>query len=117
MLKDVISAQIAADGSLGPWKNAGELHHHLSISAAEVFNDRVYFVGGMDGTDRPIDTVTAASFGPDAALVDLQVLDSRLSLPRMHVHQCPVYKNWIYSIGGRDSNDSSLGTVEVGTFR
>lgn len=116
MLKDVISAEIAADGSLGPWKSAGELPQHLSISAAEIFNDRVYFVGGMDA-DRALDTVTAASFASDAGLTDFQQLDSRLSRPRMHVHQCPVYRKWIYSIGGRDSNDSSLGTVDVGTFQ
>jgi hypothetical protein len=40
-----------------------------------------------------------------------------LPVPRGHVHQLPIYKNFIYSIAGAiDFNLHSTGDIQIGNF-
>jgi hypothetical protein len=32
------------------------------------------------------------------------------------MHQTPVYKNFIYSVAGRQADQSAIGTIDIGTF-
>lgn len=114
--RDIWRLPVGADGTVGTWENAGQLPHALYASAAEVFGDAVYFFGGQNENDEVVDTIIAAKLPPDGRVTDAHELTARLSVARMHVHQTPVFGKWIYSVGGRDENDRSLGIVDVGTF-
>lgn len=117
---DVVRAEILSDGTLGPWIEAGTLPVPLSVSSAEVRGCHVYMLGGL--SDGPpampfSDTVLRGTLAEDGSIVDIVALESRLSVKRAHVHQTPIFRDFIYSVGGR-SNDrfASLATVDIGTF-
>lgn len=116
LLARISRAEIGEDGSLGPWLPAGELPVPLNVGAVELFLDRVYWVGGMHGAHGASAGVLEGSFQGDGSLADVAVSPAALSTARMHVHQAPVYKTWLYSVGGRDSQDSSLTSIDVGSF-
>jgi hypothetical protein len=115
-LDEVLRATIENDGTLSPWSSAGVLPFPLQLAAAEVFLDNVYFVGGMDGNDQILDTIVVASFDSDGALTDARTHPEKLPGARMHVHQTPAYGRWLFSVGGRNGFDDSVGTVDVMTF-
>ena len=117
LLGDVLRARIAGDGALGAWESGGELPEPLNVGAVQLVNGRVYLMGGMSGPkQRVVDTALAASFDGEGRLGGFEVLAAKWSVPRMHVHQTPVYRRWIYSVGGRDSRERSLGVVDIGVF-
>lgn len=117
MLTSIRRAAIEEDGSLGPWTDEGDLPIAMNTGAAEVFLDRVYFLGGMDGDRGVTDGVFAGAIGSDGALGSVDAVEARLSTARMHVHQTPSYRHWLYSVGGRDATEASLGAVDIGTFQ
>jgi hypothetical protein len=80
-----------------------------------MFGDRVYVSGGSDDQDRILDSVVVGSFGADGN-VAFEPVAAKLSLPRMHIHQTPVWKQWMFFVGGRDENDASVGVIDIGTF-
>jgi hypothetical protein len=41
---------------------------------------------------------------------------TKLSDPRMHVHQAPVHGRFMFFVGGRSADDRSLETIDVGRF-
>lgn len=115
-LKDVIRAPVLATGLLGGWENAGELPAPVQVASAQVFRDRVYILGGMDGADLVSNQILSAAITPEGKLADVQVSVRRLAQARMHVHQTPLYKQWLYSVGGRRADDRSMGAIEIGVF-
>jgi hypothetical protein len=115
LLSGVLRAGIASDGTLGPWQEAGQLPVALNIGAAQPFGDRVYFLGGMDPDQWSWTSVLAASFDAAGTIADVTSV-AELTTTRMHMHQAPVYRRWIYAVAGRDETEASLTSVEVGTF-
>ena len=113
--KDVVFAPIAEDGSLGEWTAAGSLPTSVSVSAAQLYKDAVYVFGGLEsgGFSKKI---RRATFEPDGTLSRFATLASTLPDPRGHVHQTPMYKQFIYSVGGKDADDHSLDAIDVGHF-
>lgn len=81
-----------------------------------VFRDHVYFVGGQNEKDEPVSTIVAATLAANGHIADARVLPAKVSAARMHVHQTPLFGRWIYSVGGRDVDDRSLGLVDIGAF-
>jgi hypothetical protein len=67
--------------------------------------------------DLPARSIVAATLGNDGNIGDVRVLDAKLSLPRTHVHQTPFFGQHLYSVGGRDANDHSVGLVDIATFK
>jgi hypothetical protein len=116
LLTSVWRAEIGEDGSLGPWVAAGELPAPMNVGAAELFLDRVYWVGGMHGVHGATASVLESAFRDDGSVADVVTSAAKLSAERMHVHQTPVYKTWIYAVGGRDTQDASLASIDIGTF-
>lgn len=108
--------KIALDGE-GQWESAGTLPDAVYVASAEVVGDRVYFLGGQDGTDAIVDTVWRGGFDGAGDVADLGVVPAKLSVARMHVHQTPHAGNRLFSAGGRDANDVSLAIVDIGTFQ
>lgn len=116
VLATITRIGLAEGKTRGGWEPAGELSEARQAGAAQVWNGRAYFFGGVKGTDELVDTVLTGSFAPDGRVTDVAPIAAKLSVARMHVHQVPLYKTWIYSVGGRDVDDRSLGTIDVGTF-
>lgn len=114
--KDIMRAKITEDGALGDWESAGDLSRALSVSAAQLFNDRVYVFGGLYAGDSYTDAIQTAGFGADGMIQEFTKTPVKLSVARAHVHQLPVYEKYIYSVGGLDNSDESVGFVDVGTF-
>jgi hypothetical protein len=117
--KDVMRAEVQCDGTLGDWNPAGDLPLPLSVSAAQAYEGAVYMLGGLsDNATTPFtDNVLRASFGADGSLSAVENLPAKLSTQRGHVHQTPIWKNHIYSVGGRGNDNAAIGIVDVGTFQ
>ena len=45
-----------------------------------------------------------------------KALTGKVSVARGHVHQTPVYKKHLYSVGGRDNESKQIGVVDIGTI-
>ena len=112
---DVVMADIGEDGALGAWVPAGKLPTALGVSSAQLYKDAVYTVGGLEG-DAFSDKIRRATFNDDGTLSAFATLPNKLPAARGHVHETPMYKSFIFSVGGQDDTGTSLGTVDVGRF-
>ncbi len=113
--KDIVFAPIAADGTLGDWQKAGDLAAPLSITNATVYGDAVYFLGGLEGGSSYSAKVLRATFDA-AGMLSAASQIGKLMNGRGHVHNCPMFGNFMYSVGGHDSFDKSLGTIDIIRF-
>lgn len=113
--KDVVVAEIGTDGKLGPWLAAGALPTAISVSAAQLRDEFVYVTGGLEEGGFT-NKVRRASFNEDGTLTDFTTLKATLPDARGHVHQTPMYGSFIYSVGGKNDDNESLGTIDVGRF-
>jgi hypothetical protein len=113
---DIVYADIAADGTLGAWKSGGKLPAPLSVSSSQLYEDAVYVFGGLDDTSLFSDAIQRATFQDDGTLAPFQTLKTKLPDARGHVHDTPMYKSFVYSVGGQDDGGNSLGTVDIGSF-
>jgi hypothetical protein len=114
---DAIMATIGDDGALGAWSAAGTLPASLSVSSAQLYKDAVYLVGGLEGNTAFSDQIRRATFNEDGTLTAFATLPSKLPAPRGHVHQTPMWKSFFFSVGGKDDDQKSLGTVDIGSFQ
>ncbi len=117
--KDVILAQILGDDSLDAWTPAGTLPISLSVSAAQLYGCSIYMFGGLtDGSEALpyTDRILRSSIATDGTVAATTVIAPKLSIARGHVHQTPVYKNFIYSVAGRQADQTAIGTIDIGTF-
>lgn len=113
--KDVVVAEIGTDGKLGPWLAAGALPTAISVSAAQLRDEFVYVTGGLEEGGFT-NKVRRASFNEDGTLTDFTTLKATLPDARGHVHQTPMYGSFIYSVGGKNDDNESLGTIDIGRF-
>jgi hypothetical protein len=114
--KDVVFAALSADGTLGPFEPAGELPGNLSISAAQPYGDAIYLFGGYPGGSAYSNEIRRIILTPDGTVAEATAIEAKLPSARGHVHQTPTWKNRIYSVGGHDDLDTSIGFVDIGTF-
>ena len=117
-LSDVIRATFAPDGTLGAWANVGKLENPLSISAAEQVGCSILLIGGLDDTNGGpySDGILRGSVLKDNSFRTEKALASKVTVARGHVHQTPVYKNHLYSVGGRDNDSKQIGVIDIGTI-
>lgn len=113
---DAIVADIAPDGTLSAWAIAGKLPLALSVTAAQIYKDAVYIAGGLEGSEFT-DKVRRATFTEDGSLTEFTTLPTALPEGRGHVHQTPMWKTFLFSVGGKDNKQKSLGTVDVAQFQ
>ncbi|MBX3189824.1 MAG: hypothetical protein KF819_22555 [Labilithrix sp.] len=113
---DAIVADIGDDGALGAWAPAGKLPTSVSVSSAQLYKDAVYVVGGLEDAAGFTDKIRRATFEADGTLSDFATVEGKLPGARGHVHQTPMYETFIYSVGGKDNANKSLGTIDVGKF-
>ena len=114
-LRDILRAPILPDGTLGPWAEAGRLDSAYGTHAAFVRDGWVYLVGGVENNARFVGTVLRA---PIRAGGSLGFFEQSTALPvgRGHVHQTPLWKDWVYSVGGSASR-RLVTAVHIGTFK
>lgn len=112
---DVIMAPIGDDGALGAWSAAGKLPLALGVSSAQLYEDAVYLVGGLEGGIFS-DKIRRGTFNEDGTLSAFATMPGTLPAARGHVHETPMWKTFFFSVGGQDDNGTSLGTVDVGHF-
>jgi hypothetical protein len=117
--KDILRAPLDDDGNLGAWEPAGEFPQPLSVSAAQLFDDAVYFFGGYNGANsnhKYSAEILRGIFAADGTIDGFDTLPAKLRVARAHVHQTPTWGRFIYSVGGKIDSEDSIGAVEVGTF-
>jgi len=115
---DVVRATFQPDGAIGAWESVGKLESPLSISAAEPVGCSVLLVGGLDdATGGPYsDRVLRGSVLKDGTFRTEKALAATVTTARGHVHQTPVYKKFLYSVGGRGNDGSVIGNIDIGTI-
>jgi hypothetical protein len=113
---DIVYADIAADGTIGGWKSGGTLPAPLGVSSSQLYEDAVYVIGGLDDSGLMTDSIQRATFKDDGTLTPFQTIKSKLPDARGHVHDTPMYKTFLYSVGGQDDAGDSLGTIDIGSF-
>lgn len=112
--REILSLDLV-DGGDGAWSPAGALPDARNVGAAEVVGDRVFVSSGMGADDAALASISEGIFGEDGAL-DFRPVAASLSVPRAHIHQTPLYKRWMYFVGGRNDDQRSVGIVDIGTF-
>jgi hypothetical protein len=114
---DAVFAEIDDQGRLGAWTPAGKLPVGLAVSSATLYEDAVYTFGGLENDDVVFsDAIRRATFTDDGTLTPFETLKTHLPDPRGHVHDAPVWKSFLFSVGGQDDSGSSLGTVDIAKF-
>src|SRR5262249_19063735 len=113
--KDVLRAQIQADGKLGAWETIADIPKRNDTASAVVHDGFLYLVGGIEGAIY-VDHVRRGRGMEDHSLGGWE--DSApLPKGRGHVHQTPVYGKWMYSVGGSITNLVPIPDVFRGTFQ
>lgn len=113
-----------ASAHITGWETVGTLEDPPWTAAAFIRENFVYVVGGgvsggHHGGGEFIDQVRRAPIMADGSIGTFVELNGHLPVARAHVHQTPVHGNFIYSVGGRIPEGSSVraqNRIFVGTF-
>jgi hypothetical protein len=119
-LSDVTRARLLPDGSLGEWEDAAAaLESPLSVAAVQQVGCSFLFPGGFDDskTGPFTNRILRASITVDGSFRPESPLESKLTVKRGHVHQTPVYKQFLYSVGGRSNDGSTVADIDIGTIK
>jgi hypothetical protein len=118
-IADVLRSQLDANGVLTGWVVAGEIDSSPWTSAAFVYRDHVFLLGGGEGgpgNQHYVNRVRRARFTESMTLLPFEDVDT-LPAARAHVHQTPIFEDHVYSVGGRqEDNFSSISKVFVGVI-
>ena len=101
------SANIYPDGNIGAWTTYGNLPSAICLSQAVVTKNRVYLIGGFNGSS--LSTVYTTTINSDGSL---GIWTTSTSLPTIvGFSQALVTKNRVYLLGG----DSATGSTAIST--
>ena len=104
----VYTAPINADGTLGAWTTGTSLPGVLSHSQSVVTKNRVYLLGGFNGSNS-LSVVYTASINADGTL---GAWSAGTSLPSgLYGTQVVVTKNRVYLLGGSSVGGDGVSTV------
>ena len=99
-LTAVMRAPFGKAGHLGAWKQVGTLPEGRGTSAAFVFLDHLYVLGGASlAQGGEVATVLRAPVAGDGTVGTFEAL-APLPIARAHAHQSPLYQGFVYSAGG-----------------
>ena len=101
-LRDILRAEIKSDGTLGDWIAVGRLDSAYATHAAFVHDGWLYVVGGVENNARFVSTVQRAPIRDDGRVGFFEPAEP-LPVGRGHVHQTPVWRDFVYSVGGSAS--------------
>jgi len=114
-LNDVLRARILSDGAIGAWVTVSTLDSAYATHAAVVHDGYVYVVGGVENNTRFVSTVQRAPLGQDGTIGPWEGVTPGLPVARGHVHQVPVWRGRLYSLGG-SANRQVMSALHVGTL-
>jgi len=111
-------SQLSSNGTPGTWtqisSGAGAMitarYWHTSV----VYNGYVYAVGGLDGSGNKLTSVEYSLLGSNGAPGAWTQISSgagALNTARV-LHSSAVYNGYIYAVGGQDSSNTTIGTIE-----
>lgn len=104
----VYVATINSDGTLGAWSAVNSLPGNLAQSQAIVTRNRIYLLGGHNGTTYQ-SVVYTASVYPDGSI---GTWSAGTSLPiAVRYTQAVVTKNRVYLLGGYTDNINTVSTI------
>jgi hypothetical protein len=115
-LKDVLRAPIRDDGTLGPWQTVSTLPNAYGTHGTAVHGGHLYLFGGVEDNARFVDKVLRAPLLAGGAVGPWERVEAPLPNARAHVHQLPLLRGRVYSLGGSNRRQVT-GDVHVGTFR
>jgi hypothetical protein len=112
IVSTVYTAPINTDGTLGTWTTGTSLPGALHYSHAVVTKNRVYLLGGSNGS-APVSTVYTAPINTDGTL---GTWTTGTSLPVvLYLSQAVVTKNRVYLLGGYEGS-KAVSTVYTAPF-
>lgn len=104
----VYTAVINTDGTLGAWTTSTSLPSGNYDGQAFATKNRVYYIGGFDGTNR-LSVVWYAPINPDGTL-GAWVVAAPLPIGS-GAQRCFVTKNRVFMVGGLTGSNTPLNTV------
>lgn len=99
-LTSIIAATIARDGSLGPWREAGQLVPAVATHASTHAHGVVWTVGGVEENARFSRAVWRGATGGTLAAAAWSRDTTALPAASSHVHQMPVFAGRLFRVGG-----------------
>lgn len=113
--QDVLASRIGPDHTLGPWEKVVDLPKPISIHASFARGEHLYLLGGLSGGTWLSDVWRIRTSASSAAWGYWEPMGA-LPIARGHVHQTPLWRNHVYSVGGANEA-GSLANVFVGRFQ
>lgn len=108
-------------GKITGWALVGELQAPPWTHGAEVLGDTLVLVGGGEGgagQERYVDRVRRAQLDEERNVGPFEDIALPLPVARAHVHQTPIVRGRIYSVGGRlEQGLRSTNRVFIGSLR
>jgi hypothetical protein len=98
---DVIRAPIAEDGSIGDWRIVSRMPYSYATHAAFGHDGYLWVLGGVEDNNRFVDNIWRASVGADGRIGSWEAVKPGLPVARGHVHNTPVLRGFVYTVGGR----------------
>ncbi|MEK7288411.1 MAG: LamG-like jellyroll fold domain-containing protein, partial [Elusimicrobiota bacterium] len=108
----VYVSQIKSDGSLGAWRNTAFLPGKRTIFAAGVWGNRIFIVGGHDGSGYQNTVYSAAPVDAAGSLGDWRA-ETVYPLSNGYIANAVFFNNRLYVAGG--NNGSALNQVYYST--
>ena len=105
--RNIYSATIASDGSLGAWRPERDLQKGLSRHAVTAYNGFLYVTGGDDGAIAQ-NTIYYAQINTDGSLAGWQT--ATLPARRLY-HRAVIQDNQLVILGGSTDNVNGQNTV------
>lgn len=107
-------------GKLTGWKVVGDMPDSPWTAGASVWGDTLLVVGGGEGAPGQqvfVDHVRQARFLDDGTISGFASI-TPLPVARSHVHQAPIYKGRVFSVGGRlFPSGTSMDRAFIGSFQ
>ncbi|MBK7862670.1 MAG: hypothetical protein IPJ65_29490 [Archangiaceae bacterium] len=119
MMKAVHRGHFDEHGDLGEWVAQPDFPITIATHASAAYGGYLYVVGGITdtGSTDHVSQVFRSAIGADHSLGAWEMVAS-LPVARGHVHNLPVFKNHLYSIGGAiDFSLHSTPAIQIGTFQ
>jgi N-acetylneuraminic acid mutarotase len=98
---DVIRAPIAEDGSIGEWRIVSRMPHSYATHAAFGHDGYLWVMGGVEDNNRFVADIWRAAVGADGRVGGWEAVTPALPVARGHVHNTPVLRGFVYTVGGR----------------
>lgn len=107
-------AQAANAGQVGSWSTGGTLPSNNALSGGVVHNDRVYMIGGWNGSGGT-SFVNYASLNTNGTIGSWTT--SGNTLPQnVRANNSATYNGYLYSVGGIDDGSNRLNSVSYATI-